>query len=102
MLTHTLELYRLLYKIMTVLPLSIVRQKLPQLIKTVSEGYERIVITVHGKEKAVILSPEELEAYEDTIEILSNPETMAAIARSEEDFRQGNVITHEELLKKLS
>ena len=36
-----------------------------------------------------MVTKEELEAFKDTIEIISNPETMRQIADSEEDIKQG-------------
>ena len=36
-----------------------------------------------------MVTKEELEAFKDTIEIISNPETMRQIADSKEDIKQG-------------
>ena len=58
---------------MDILPISKVRQNLHDLIDEVSEYGKRIIISVSGKPKAVVLSFEELESLEETSEILSEP-----------------------------
>ncbi len=58
---------------MDILPISKVRQNLPDLVDEVSEFGKRVVISVSGKPKAVVLSFDELESLEETAEILSEP-----------------------------
>jgi antitoxin YefM len=82
---------------MTTLSLSNVRIKLPQIVKSVSEEFNRIVITVNGTSKAMVISPEEIEAYEETITTLSNTETMKALVQSEKDWKSGNVYSHDDV-----
>ncbi len=84
---------------MTTLSLSNVRTKLPQIVKSVNEEFNRIVITVNGKSKAMVIAPEEIEAYEETIATLSNTETMKALVQSEKDWKDGNVYSHEDVFE---
>ena len=72
------------------LPISEVRASLPQIVKAADEKFERTVITTNGRPVAVVMSYEEYQAWEETLEILSDAETMrdwrearAAIARGE-------------------
>lgn len=62
-------------------PISIsdARAKLPQLVNKVDAEYERVTITVNGKPKAVLLSVEEVEALEETAEILAIPGALKEI-----------------------
>ena len=41
--------------------------------------WERVLITKNGRPAAVLIAPEDLESLVETIEILSDPEAMAAI-----------------------
>jgi len=85
---------------MDVIAISNLRANLPNLINRVSERLERLVITVSGKPKAVIISTEELESLEETAEILATPRALEAIRKSLEQIRRGEYITLEELKKK--
>lgn len=49
------------------------RNNLPSLIDDVNKYMKRLIISVSGKPKAVVLSLEDLEALEETAEILSTP-----------------------------
>lgn len=82
---------------MTSTTLTNARATLPQLIKKVDEHYERIVITVHGEEKAVIISPEEIESYEETISTLSDSDAMAALVEADKDWKKGETYTHDDV-----
>ncbi len=59
-----------------------VRRDLPSLIDIVSATHERIVITRHGQPAAVLLSLDDLEAIEETMEILSDPDLLTDIRES--------------------
>ena len=72
------------------LPISEARANLPQIVKAADEKFERTVITTNGKPAAVVMSYEEFQAWEETLEILSDAESMkdwrearTAIARGE-------------------
>lgn len=60
--------------------------------------FDRIVIsTDDGEVVATILSPGEMEAYEETIFTLSNNETLRALKSAKEDKDSGTTCTHEEV-----
>ena len=71
------------------LPISEVKTQLPSIIKGVSERDEEIIITRKGRPAAIILSMDEYEGLMETLEILSDPEAMAQLRRSEAYFRRG-------------
>jgi prevent-host-death family protein len=77
------------------LPVTEARAKLPQLVKAADERFDRTVITSNGKPTAVIMSYEEYEAWEETLEVLSNPETMRAIRKADEELAAGKAISFE-------
>lgn len=53
---------------------------------TIQEVYDKLVFIEEH-----MVTKEELEPIMDTIEILSNPITMQALARSDEDIRNGKI-----------
>jgi len=66
---------------MDAISISQFRANLPKLIDEVSDYMKRIVITVTGKPKAVVISQEELESLEETAEILSTPKALTKIKK---------------------
>jgi prevent-host-death family protein len=85
---------------MDTIAISDLRTNLPSLINQVSEGLKRLIITVSGKPKAVMMSIEEMESLEETAEILAIPSILKTLKRSREQARKKQGITLEELAKK--
>ncbi len=81
----------------TSLSLAEVKAHLSELIGRVSTQHERITVTVHGKASAVLLAPEDLESLEETVEILSDAETMRRMVRSEAELASGETESEVEL-----
>ena len=79
------------------LPVTEARAKLPQLVKAADERFDRTVITSNGKPTAVIMSYEEYEAWEETLEILSDPEAMRAVRQADEELAAGKAVSFEEV-----
>ncbi len=59
-----------------------VRQDLSGLIEEVTTTHERVVVTRHGEPAAVLISVDDLEALEETLEILADADLVAAIQHS--------------------
>jgi len=77
------------------LPITEARAKLPKLIKAAHERFDRTVITSNGRPSAVIMSYEEYEAWEETLDILSNPEAMRAIRNADQELASGKTYSYE-------
>ena len=60
------------------------KNRLSELVATVEGTWERILITKNGKPAAVLIAPDDLESLLETLDILSDPETMAAIKEAED------------------
>lgn len=67
------------------------KAELSALLDRVQATHERVTITRNGHAAAVLISPEDLESLEETLDVLSNPETMRDIreARAELDRGEG-------------
>ncbi len=66
---------------MRTLPLSEAKAKLSELVDGVVSRDDRVTITRNGRPAAVLLSPDEVESWEETIAILRDPELTAEIHR---------------------
>jgi prevent-host-death family protein len=84
-----------------IVPFTEARASLSDLLDDVQGRHEHVVITRNGRPAAVVLSPEEWEAIEETLEILQDQATMAALRESEEDVKAGRVFTLEEVKREL-
>jgi antitoxin YefM len=71
---------------MSTSPLTEVRDNLSEIIDNVVTTGQEWVITKHGRPVAVILSHDEYEALIETVNILSDDETLAAIAEGLADL----------------
>src|SRR3712207_7265494 len=58
---------------MTTLPLSDVKARLSEIADEVDRTHERVHITKNGRDYVVLVSAEDLESIEATIELLSDP-----------------------------
>ena len=86
---------------MKTLPLTEARKDLSKIIDEVSNVHEHVTITRQGKPAAVVMSADEFESWRETIEILDDPEAIAAIRRGVRDVKAGRVRPLEEVLKRL-
>ncbi len=81
------------------LPISLARPQLTKLIAELEKGGEPIKITHRGRVEAVLISAEDYDSLIETLEILSDPEAMAAIKESEKDIKAGRLHAHKEVFK---
>jgi prevent-host-death family protein len=63
----------------TTLPLAEVRDRLSPLVNSVEATHERVVITKNGRPAAVLISYDDLESLQETLEILSDPDVVREI-----------------------
>lgn len=82
---------------MSTLPLAEVKAHLSELVGRVTKQHERVTVTVHGRPSAVLMAVEDLEGLEETLAVLSDPDTMAALAASAADLAAGRVEGAEQL-----
>jgi prevent-host-death family protein len=82
------------------LPLAEIKKRLSEIVDGIEERHDRVVLTRNGRPAAVLLSPDELEALEETLEILSNPKAMREIRKAESEIERGKYATAEELRAK--
>ncbi|HUF85645.1 MAG TPA: type II toxin-antitoxin system Phd/YefM family antitoxin [Acidimicrobiia bacterium] len=82
------------------LPLAEIKKRLSEIVDGVEQRHDRVLLTRNGRPAAVILSPDDLESLEETLEILSNPEAMREIREAEAEIDRGKFISTDELRAK--
>ena len=82
------------------LPLADIKARLSEIVDRVEREHERVVLTRNGRPAAVIMSPADLAALEDTLELLSDPAALQEIREAREDVARGRVVSAEELRAK--
>lgn len=82
---------------MTLLPFTEVRNRLSELIDEVERTHQRVEITRHGHAVAILISPHDLAALEETLDVLASPEAMRQLAESRAAIESGDVLDAEEL-----
>ena len=84
-----------------IVPFTEARARLTELLDEVEARHEHVVITRNGRPSAVVLSTEEYEALEETLEILQDEETLEALRESERDVRADRLFSLEEVRREL-
>ena len=56
-------------------------------------------ITINGVPKVVIMNAEEFDSWQETLDIMSNPETVKNIEEAKKELARGEYITLDELMK---
>ncbi len=79
------------------LPLAAIKAHLSEIVDRVEAHHERITLTRNGRPAAVLLSPEDLEALEDTLELLADPAARDEIERARKEIAGGKGIGADEL-----
>ncbi|WP_241255844.1 type II toxin-antitoxin system Phd/YefM family antitoxin [Candidatus Protofrankia californiensis] len=79
------------------MPFTDARNHLSELIDEVQRTHERVEITRHGHVVAVLVSPDDLAALEETLEVLASRETMRQLAESRNAVEAGDVLDAEDL-----
>ena len=76
---------------MTTLPFSEAKAHLSELADKVEREHDRILVTRNGRPSFVLLSPDDLDALEETLEILRDPDLVDSLRRSRDDAASGRV-----------
>ena len=77
---------------MDTVPLSEVRSEMSAVVERVEATHERVTITRNGRPAAVLINPADLEALEETVDVLSDPATMQRLREGEAAISAGDVV----------
>jgi prevent-host-death family protein len=79
-------------------PFTEARSTFSELLDYVQAEQDHVVITRNGKQVALLMSMDEWESWEETIEVLSDPGLMETLRQSEEDVKAGRLVDLDEVL----
>jgi prevent-host-death family protein len=83
-------------------PVRELRSELARLLDGVVDRREHVVVTRHGRPAAALIPIDEYEALEETAEILSDPDAIAAIEAGLSELERGEVVTLDDLRRGLA
>lgn len=78
------------------------RSNLAELISDVAERRDHVLVTRNGKPAAVLVPVDEYEGLEETAEILSDPDAIAALEAGLAEVARGETVTLSELRRELA
>ncbi len=70
-------------------PLADVKNRLSEVVDRLEREHGRVVITKHGRPAVVMMTTEDLESLEETLEILSQPALLAEVREAEVEVGEG-------------
>lgn len=79
------------------MPLSEAKARLSEIAEEVDRTHDRVHVTRNGREYVVLMSAEDLESLEATIELLQDPDAIARVRQAEADVAAGDVTTLDEM-----
>jgi antitoxin YefM len=79
------------------LPLAEIKARLSEIVDKVEGQHERVTLTRNGRPAAVLISPEDLEALEDTLDLLSDPQAVREIEQARREIAEGKGFKADEL-----
>ncbi len=82
---------------MDTLPLSEVKARLSEIAEEVERTHQRVNITRNGRSYVVLMSAEDLESLEATLELLSDPGALGRLAQAQSDLAAGRQVTEEDM-----
>lgn len=97
-------MYALMYtaRMAKLVPVREFRSRLSELLSDVSERRDRVLVTRNGKPAAALVPIDEYEALEETAEILSDSDTLAAIEAGVAELSRHETVTLESLRVELA
>ncbi len=74
------------------LPFSEAKAHLSELAQRVEREHERILVTRNGRPSFVLVSPDDLESLEETLDILRDRDLVESLARSRSEAARGELL----------
>lgn len=82
-----------------ILPITKVKRNLLDIVKSMEKDESTIALTKNGQPVSVIMTLSRYESLMETIDILSDKNILKSLEKSKEDFKSGNVLSHDEVWK---
>jgi antitoxin YefM len=86
---------------MTTESLREVRDHFSEVVDRVERHHERVTVTRNGRPVAVLISPADLAALEETLDVLSDPGALADIREADAAYAGGDVVRGADAIRSL-
>ena len=86
---------------MRTLSLAEARAEFSKIVSEAQETHERFDITKNGERAAVLLSADEYDSLIETLEIMADPQLVAALARSRQEVESGDVFKLQDVIDEM-
>lgn len=83
----------------TTMSISEARKKIFQIADDVQKSNSYYTLTEKGRPKVVLMSAEEFESWQETLDVMKDfPDLAADIKEAEEEYKRGEYVTFDEIL----
>jgi prevent-host-death family protein len=79
------------------MPLARVKAHLSEIVDAVEMEHDRVILTRNGQAAAIIMSPDDLESLEETLDVSSSPGALEEIQAARKELDGGSYLTAGEL-----
>ena len=86
---------------MTTESLRNVKDRFSEFVDRVDREHERVLVTRNGRPAAVLISPDDLDSLEETLELLGNAEAVTDLVQAEAAVASGDVVRGIEAVRAL-
>lgn len=83
---------------METIPLSAAKARLSEIADDVDRTHQRVQITKNGRSYVVLISAEDLDSMEATLELLADPAAMERVRQAQNDLAAGAGMSGEQML----
>ena len=87
---------------MNIISASKARNNLYKILDEVKNGLKSYTITLRGEAQAVVINPEEVESWEETLDILSDNKLLKQLLISNKEIDDGEILEEDEIFKELN
>jgi antitoxin YefM len=86
---------------METIPITEAKARIAELAERVAREHDHFTITRNGRADVMLISVAEYESLQETLDILSDEETLADLRQSREDFTDGDAYSPEQVRAEL-
>lgn len=85
-----------------IIPITDLQRQAGQIINSLSERGEPVIVTQRGRASAVLISAKRYSEIEEDLKRLDELELLEMVEKSRQEIREGKTLSHEEVKKRLS
>jgi antitoxin YefM len=82
-------------------PGATVKDRFSEFVERVERHHERVVVTRNGRPAAVLVSPDDLEALEETVSVLADSDAVRELAEAQAAVAAGDVVHGVDAVRRL-